>query len=266
MSTATTPASSTRFQVHAAADRGRTRASWLDSRHSFSFGSWYDPARTGFGPLLVLNDDFVAPASGFATHGHRDMEILTWVVDGALVHRDDLGSEGTLRAGEVQRMSAGTGIRHSEWNASESDELRFLQIWIRPDHPGSAPSWQQHGLDDLDAGEALTLVASRDARRGSLSLDADVDMLVARPGDGRAITLEGRAGRGLWVQVVRGDLAIHGLEDGDVSASRSSRGDGLALSEGDGLAIAWAVDAQAPHASLTLSGSGEALLLDLPIH
>jgi hypothetical protein len=269
MSTAAATTSFTRFHRYAAADRGRTRTSWLDSRHSFSFGAWQDPARTGFGPLLVLNDDFVAPASGFATHGHRDMEILTWVVDGALVHRDDLGSQGTLRAGEVQRMSAGTGIRHSEWNASDTEDLRFLQIWIRPDHAGSAPSWQQRGLADLEADDALVLVASRDGRRGSLALDADVDVLVARPAGGRAIDFEGRPGRGLWVQAVRGDLVIHGIGAG-VALSHSddvslSEGDGVAISEGDGVAIAWASASPASRSRLTLTGSGEALLLDLPL-
>lgn len=230
-------------QVIPAASRGRTRLDWLDSRHTFSFGSYMDPARTGFGPLLVLNDDFVAPGGGFGTHGHRDMEILTWVVDGALVHRDDLGSEGTVAAGQVQRMTAGTGIRHSEWNASDSDGLRFLQIWIRPEKAGLAPSYEEREVTWTE-GRPLRLVASRDGRDQSLTIHRDVDVYVARLKAGEAATHKIAKGRGAWIQVVTGNLEI----------------DGTALVEGDGAAIG-----NASSLELRSTGDAEVLLLDLPL-
>lgn len=230
-------------QVIPAGSRGRTRLDWLDSRHTFSFGSYMDPARTGFGPLLVLNDDFVAPGGGFGTHGHRDMEILTWVVDGALVHRDDLGSEGTVAAGQVQRMTAGTGIRHSEWNASDSDGLRFLQIWIRPEKAGLAPSYEEREVTWTE-GRPLRLVASRDGRDQSLTIHRDVDVYVARLKAGQPATHEIAEGRGAWIQVVTGNLEI----------------DGTALVEGDGAAIG-----EASTLELRSTGDAEVLLLDLPL-
>jgi redox-sensitive bicupin YhaK (pirin superfamily) len=231
------------IQVIPAGSRGRTQLEWLDSRHTFSFGSWFDPARTGFGPLLVLNDDFVSPGGGFATHGHRDMEILTWVVEGALVHRDDLGSEGTIAAGQVQRMTAGTGIRHSEWNASDSDGLRFLQIWIRPETAGLAPSYEEREVTWTD-GEPLRLVASRDGRDQSLTIHCDVAIHVARLKPGEQATHGIAEGRGLWVQMVSGSIEMNGT----------------GLVEGDGAAVG---DAGTIH--LHATGKAEVLLLDVPL-
>jgi quercetin 2,3-dioxygenase len=228
--------------------RGRTLTSWLDSRHSFSFGSYYDPMRTGFGPLLVINDDRVAPGGGFATHGHRDMEILTYVVSGALLHRDDTGSEGTVAAGDMQRMSAGTGIRHSEWNASKSEALRFLQIWIEPEREGLAPGYEQRSVagpgTDPGPGGALQLVASGHAAEGVLVVHRDVEIFLGRLGDGTVATHEIARGRGAWVQVVNGNIDL----------------DGQPLLEGDGAAL------RGP-ATLSLKGhaNAELLLFDLPL-
>jgi len=196
------------IEVRHAAERGATRLDWLDSRHSFAFGEYWDPAHSGFGPLRVINEDRVAPGAGFPAHGHRDMEILTWVLDGALAHRDSLGSGAVLRPGELQRMTAGSGIRHSEFNASAAAPVHFLQIWIQPERAGLAPGYDQRAFDGDEIRDRLRLVASRDGRSGSLSLARDADVYAARLTAGATLTHPLAAGRRAWLQVAHGRVRV----------------------------------------------------------
>ncbi len=209
------------IEVRRAEERGTSELGWLDSRHSFSFGEYWDPAHMGFGPLRVINEDRVAPGGGFPTHGHRDMEILTWVLDGALAHRDSLGSGAVLHTGELQRMTAGTGIRHSEFNASKEAPVHFLQIWIQPERDGLAPGYEQRAFDGDEIRDRLRLVASRDGRSGSLSLARDADVFAARLAAGTTLTQPLAAGRRAWLQVARGRVRM-----GDVTLAG---GDGAAI-------------------------------------
>jgi len=163
------------LQIRKAGERGRADFGWLDSRHTFSFGEFYDPAFMGFGPLRVINDDRVAAGGGFDTHGHRDMEIISYVLEGALAHKDSIGTGSTIAPGDVQRMSAGSGIRHSEFNASDKEPVHFLQIWLLPEAKGLAPSYEQKSFAQ-ERRDALALVASRDARKGSVKVHSDVDL------------------------------------------------------------------------------------------
>jgi len=205
-----------------AAERGRTRLDWLDSRHTFSFGDYMDPAHMGFGALRVINEDRVAPGGGFPTHPHRDMEILTWVIDGALEHRDSLGTGSVIRPGDAQRMSAGTGITHSEFNASRDVPVHFLQIWIVPDTHGVAPGYAQQAFPADERRGRLRLLASQAGREGSVTLhrDADVYAGLLPAGDYTGLVL--RPGRVAWVQVVRGPLLVndHPLDAGDGAGLR----------------------------------------------
>jgi quercetin 2,3-dioxygenase len=208
--------------VRPAAERGRTEISWLDSRHTFSFGEYYDPRHVGFRTLRVINDDRLRPASGFGTHGHRDMEILTCVLEGSLAHKDSLGTGSVIRPGDFQRMSAGTGIRHSEWNDSQSEPVRFLQIWIIPAQTGLPPGYEQRSFDAAGRRNQAQLVASADGRGGSLTVHQDVDIYRAQlEGGGRVSHVLAR-GRQAWVQVARGALALNGaaLVEGDGAAAR----------------------------------------------
>jgi len=226
------------MQIRRAADRGRTDWGWLDSRHTFSFGEYRDPAQMGWRILRVINDDRVAGGGGFPTHSHRDMEILSYVLDGALEHRDSLGHGTVIRPGELQHMRAGTGVTHSEFNHSADVPVRFLQIWIRPGRPGLEPAYAQQTLDQAAARRGLLLLASRDGRGGSVALlqDADVWLSLLNAGDQR--TLELREDRAVWVQVARGSLLVNGER----------------LDEGDGAAIA-------DETTVTLNGIGEAEVL-----
>lgn len=208
--------------IRPAAERGRARLDWLDSHHSFSFGEYYDPAHMGFRALRVINEDVVAPAGGFATHPHRDMEIVTWVLDGALEHRDSLGTGSVIRPGEVQRMSAGTGIRHSEFNSSKTDPVHLLQIWLLPERAGFPPSYEQRTVA-FDAGTGLRLIASPDGRDGSVTLHQSADIWAARLAAGASATHALAAGRHAWVQVARGDVTLNG--------QALHAGDGAALSD-----------------------------------
>jgi redox-sensitive bicupin YhaK (pirin superfamily) len=193
-------------------DRGHFDFGWLETRHSFSFGDYFDAAQMGFRSLRVINEDVVRPGSGFPTHGHRDMEILTWVLEGALEHKDSLGTGSVIRPGEIQRMSAGTGVRHSEFNASKSADVHFLQIWIVPERAGIAPSYEQRGFDAAERTNALRLLASPDGRDGSVRVHQDARLYVATAESGREIRHALAPGRHAWVQVSRGRVQLGKLE------------------------------------------------------
>lgn len=223
------------MKIRKASQRGSTRTDWLDSRHTFSFADYYDPAQMGFRTLRVVNDDRVAPASGFGLHSHANMEILTWVVEGALQHRDSLGTGSVIRSGELQRMSAGTGVDHSEMNPSETEAVRFLQIWITPDERGLEPGYEQRTVRYREREGRLKLIASRDGRDGSVTVHQDVALYTGVFASRDEATLELAPNRHAWVQVVRGSLVVNG--------ERLSEGDGAALSreervhlQADGLA------------------------------
>jgi redox-sensitive bicupin YhaK (pirin superfamily) len=229
--------------VRSSRDRGNANFGWLDSRHTFSFGSYYDPQHMGFGPLRVINEDKVTPGQGFSTHGHRDMEIISYVLDGALAHKDSIGNGSVMHPGDVQRMSAGTGILHSEYNASETDPVHFLQIWILPETEGIAPGYEQTFFTPEDKQGNLRLVGSCDGRDGSVTIHQDLNLYAARlsPDESVSHTLE--AGRLGWVHVARGVVTLNGHD----------------LTAGDGAAIA-------DESVLTLTGIGddtEVLLFDM---
>jgi redox-sensitive bicupin YhaK (pirin superfamily) len=203
--------------IRPAAARGATRLDWLDSRHTFSFGDYYDPRHMNFGPLRVINDDKVAAGRGFGTHGHRDMEIITYVLDGALAHRDSLGTGETIRPGEIQIMSAGTGIQHSEMNPSSDEPVHLLQIWIVPDRGGLVPRYDQQ---KVDVGGRLVPVVTPDGRDGSIVIHQDATMLAGKLDAGAHATHRLAPGRGAWVHVARGSVQVGdiGLEAGDGAA------------------------------------------------
>lgn len=201
-------------------ERGRARFGWLDSRHTFSFGHYHDPDHMGFGTLRVINEDRVAPGTGFDTHGHRDMEIVTYVLEGGLEHRDSLGNGSVIRPGDVQRMTAGTGIRHSEFNASSEVPVHLLQIWILPERPGLTPGYEEKHFDASEIEGALRLVASRDARGGSLIIHQDADIYATRLAPGQRVDHVLADGRMAWLQLARGSIELNGrlLAEGDGAA------------------------------------------------
>lgn len=208
-------------------DRGVTSTPWLDSRHSFSFGNYYDPVRMGFGALRVINEDRVAPGGGFPTHGHRDMEILTWVLQGALAHRDSLGSGAVIRPGELQMMRAGSGIRHSEFNASSEEPVHFLQIWIVPDKAGLVPGYAQRAFDPAELDGRLRLLASPDGRNGALIIAQDAELWAGRTGSsGGTLSHQATPGRRQWLQVARGEVRLGDatLRPGDAVAIEAATG------------------------------------------
>jgi len=198
-------------------DRGKADLGWLRSKHSFSFGHYFDERHLGFGPLRVINEDRVAPGAGFPAHPHANMEIISYVLEGALEHKDSLGTGSVIRPGDVQRMTAGTGIRHSEFNASTTKPVHFLQIWIVPDRDGLRPSYEQKRFEDEEKRAKLRLIGSRDGRDGSVTIHQDVDLYAALLGPAQSISHDLGAGRGAWVQVVRGSVHLNGeiLQAGD---------------------------------------------------
>jgi redox-sensitive bicupin YhaK (pirin superfamily) len=203
-----------------AEERGLARLGWLTSRHSFSFGDYYDPRHMGFGPLRVINEDRVEPGSGFDTHGHRDMEIVSYVLEGALEHKDSIGTGSVIRPGEVQRMSAGTGIRHSEFNPSQTEPVHFLQIWLLPRQDGLKPGYEQKSFPAAGKHNRLRLVVSPDSAAGSVLIHQDARIYDASLDEGASVTHALGKGRKAWVQVVRGSLDIEGewLRTGDGAA------------------------------------------------
>jgi redox-sensitive bicupin YhaK (pirin superfamily) len=212
------------IEIRRSTERGHARHGWLDSFHSFSFADYYDPAHMGFGPLRVINEDRVQPGQGFGTHGHRDMEIISYVLEGGLAHRDSMGNGSVIRPGDVQRMSAGTGVTHSEYNASEREPVHFLQIWIEPSVRGIAPSYEEKRFDDASRRGQWRLIASADGRDGSVRIHQDANVFVARvDAADEAIAHAVGAGRRAYIHVIRGEARVNG--------ERLAAGDALKLED-----------------------------------
>ncbi|MBW4552918.1 MAG: pirin family protein [Aphanocapsa sp. GSE-SYN-MK-11-07L] len=195
--------------IRPAQARGTANFGWLDSRHTFSFGEYYDPNQIGFADLRVINEDKVAPGQGFNTHGHKDMEIISYVLEGALEHKDSIGTGSVIRPGDVQRMSAGTGIRHSEFNASKTEPVHFLQIWILPEQNGIAPGYEQKTFTAAEKRGQLRLVGSRDGRDGSITIHQNVDFYAAALQQGESVSYTLAPGRVAWLQVARGSVQVN---------------------------------------------------------
>ena len=206
--------------VRPAQERGHAKFGWLDSKHTFSFGSYYDPKQMGFASLRVINEDQVQPGQGFGTHGHQDMEIISYVLRGELEHKDSIGNGSVIRPGDVQRMSAGTGIAHSEFNASDTDPVHFLQIWIQPDLAGIQPSYEQKNFSLDEKQGRLRLVASPDGRENSVTIHQDANLYVAVLNKGERVNHRTDNNRSLWLQIARGSAEINGqtLQTGDGAA------------------------------------------------
>jgi len=201
----------TNLKLRPSNERGRGGADWLDSHFSFSFADYYDPAHMGFRSLRVINEDHVAPEGGFPTHPHRDMEIITYVMEGELAHKDSLGNGASIRPGEIQRMSAGTGIQHSEFNPSNATPVHLLQIWITPSHRGGAPSYAQQQIDQKAVTGKFGLIASNDGRDGSISMQQDADLWLAKLAKGQTVEFTLRPKRGAWVQIARGAVTVDAM-------------------------------------------------------
>ncbi|HEV3029760.1 MAG TPA: pirin family protein [Planctomycetota bacterium] len=228
--------------IRKADDRGHARHGWLDSRHTFSFADYHDPEHMGYRTLRVINEDRVEPSQGFGTHPHRDMEIISYVLEGSLEHKDSMGTSSVIRPGEVQRMSAGTGVLHSEYNPSPTEPVHFLQIWISPEKKNLKPGYEQKAFPAEERNNKLRLVASRDGRDGSLKIHQDVELYTALLSKGGRVTHLLRAGRFAWIQVARGSVSLNGQ----------------ALKAGDGASISG-------EKAVELSGAGnaEVLMFDL---
>jgi redox-sensitive bicupin YhaK (pirin superfamily) len=205
--------------IRKAEDRGHFDFGWLDTFHTFSFGDYYDPDFVGFRSLRVINEDRVAPRTGFPTHGHRDMEIITYILEGALEHRDSMGNGSVIRPGEVQRMTAGTGVTHSEANSSE-DPVHLLQIWILPNARGLKPGYEQKNYNDDEKRNRLRLIASADGRDGSVTINQDASVYASVLDPGHEVLQQLAPHRHAWVQVARGKIAVNGddLNQGDGAA------------------------------------------------
>ncbi|WFE89062.1 pirin family protein [Roseibium porphyridii] len=224
------------------AERGNADFGWLKSKHTFSFGSYYDPKHIGFGSLRVINEDKVAPSAGFPAHPHENMEIISYVVSGALEHKDSLGTGSVIRQGDLQRMSAGTGVRHSEYNHSDKEPVHFLQIWIVPEKDGLTPGYEQKTFPDAERRDNLRLIGSRNGRSGSVVIHQDVDLYASLLTADKSVAFDIRPGRKVWLQVIKGALSVGG--------QKLSAGDGLGLLE-------------AGEVSLAASQNTEFLLFDL---
>jgi redox-sensitive bicupin YhaK (pirin superfamily) len=224
------------MQLRLAADRGRADHGWLDSRHTFSFADYHDPRYMGFGTLRVINEDRVQPGQGFGTHGHRDMEIISYVLEGALEHKDSMGNGSVIRPGDVQRMTAGTGVQHSEFNHSKSELVHFLQIWILPERRNLPPGYEERKFSDDDKRDKLRLVASRDGRDGSVTVHQNVELYAALLGAGREVALSTERTRKQWLQVARGQILVGG--------ETLSAGDGAAFAYEEAIAIRSAADSE----------------------
>ena len=215
-----------------AAERGHADHGWLDSFHSFSFAGYYDPAHMGFGPLRVINEDRVAPGKGFGTHGHRDMEIISYVLSGRLEHKDSLGNGSTITPGDVQRMSAGTGVLHSEFNPSADAPVHFLQIWIEPDRRGVAPSYEQVRVEAAQKRGRLALIASPDGAAGSVRIHQEARIYAGLFDAAEAATLPIAAGRRAYVHVATGSAVVNGARLGAGDAARLTGEDAVRIEAG----------------------------------
>ena len=224
------------IQIRKAADRGHADHGWLNTFHTFSFGSYQDREHTHFQSLRVMNEDWVAPGQGFGTHPHRDMEIVTYVLEGALEHKDSMGHGKVLRPGEFQRMSAGTGITHSEFNPSATEPTHLYQIWLFPEQKGITPSYEQKQVPEEGRRNRLQLVASRDAAEGSLLIHQDARIFLSRLDVGNQVTCDLRTRRHAWLQVLRGSVSLNG--------QTLQTSDGGAVSEVSQLTIQATTDAE----------------------
>lgn len=224
------------IRVRKANERGHFDHGWLDTYHTFSFGDYFDPDHMSFRSLRVLNDDRVAPGQGFGMHGHRDMEIVTYILEGALAHKDSLGNGSILRAGELQRMTAGTGVRHSEFNPSDKEWVHLYQIWLLPDRKGLEPSYQELALNEEQKRGRFRLVAAPDGADGSLTIHQDARLYLASLPAGQAVAQPIEQGRAAWLQVLRGSVHILGH---DLAA-----GDGVAVTDEDAVAVQAAVPSE----------------------
>ena len=231
------------IQIRKSGERGHANHGWLDSYHTFSFADYHDPRHTSWSALRVINEDRVAPGAGFPTHGHRDMEIVSYVLEGALEHKDSLGTGSVIRPGDVQRMSAGTGVRHSEFNASKSELVHFLQIWILPDRNGHAPGYEQKHFDPTELNGKLRVVASPDGRDGSVTIHQNALLLAAKLDGAQSVTHTLAPGRKAYLHLARGALTVNGTP----------------LTTGDGAYIENEAEIE-----LSSGRSAEALLFDLP--
>jgi len=216
--------------IRPAHQRGAANFGWLDSRHSFSFGNYYDPNHMGFASLRVINEDKIQPSQGFGTHGHRDMEIITYVLEGALAHKDSIGNGSVITPGDVQRMSAGTGIHHSEFNHSATDPVHLLQIWILPEQTGLEPSYEQIRIPTEDKRGQLRLIGSRQGREGAITIHQDVDLYAAVLNQKDVVEHELHPHRVAWLQVARGAVHLNG--------ESLTAGDGAAIVDETSLIIA----------------------------
>lgn len=205
------------IELRQSADRGHANHGWLDAHHSFSFADYYDPKHMGFGPLRVLNDDRIAAGEGFGTHGHKDMEIITYVLEGELAHKDNMGNGSVIRPGDVQRMSAGTGVMHSEFNRSQDQTTHLLQIWIEPNVRGIAPEYQEKRFDAAEKRGRLLLIASPDGQDDSVLLHQDVKLYAGLFDEDEQTTLQISDGHNVYLHVARGELSVNGvvLKEGD---------------------------------------------------
>jgi quercetin 2,3-dioxygenase len=229
------------ISIRRAAERGHFDHGWLNTYHTFSFADYHDPAHMGFRSLRVLNDDRVSPGQGFGEHRHRDMEIVSYVLEGALAHKDSMGNSGVIRPGDVQKMSAGTGVQHSEFNGSRTEPVHFLQIWIVPEVRGIAPAYEQKTFPPDTRRGKLRLIGSRDGRDGSVTIRQDVDAFASVLEDGQSVRHPLAPGRHAWLHVAEGELELNGNR----------------LAEGDGAAVS-------SESELTIAGKGaEFLLFDL---
>lgn len=224
------------IKVRRAEERGAANFGWLDSKHTFSFGHYYDPEHMGFGPLRVINEDRVEAGQGFDTHGHKDMEIISYVLEGALEHEDSIGTGSVIRPGDVQRMTAGSGIRHSEFNHSKTEPVHFLQIWVLPQREGLDPGYEQKSFSREDRSGALRLLASPSGEGGALTIHQDASLYGALLGEGDQLSHAVKPGRRVWVQLARGSVTVNG--------ERLSAGDGAALSDEPLITIAATSDAE----------------------
>lgn len=215
--------------IRRAEQRGHADHGWLDSHHTFSFAGYHDPKHMGFRGLRVINEDRVAPGRGFGTHPHRDMEIISYVLDGGLEHRDSMGNGGVIRPGEIQRMSAGTGVQHSEFNASKTETVHFLQIWILPERRGLEPSYEQKPFGEAERAGKLRLVVDPHGRDGALKINADAQVYSTLLGAGERVEHVVAAGRHAWIQVARGVV--------EVAGETLRAGDGASISEAGGLTL-----------------------------